>query len=103
MRHRNLRIGSASLLVLAILQPCVAHADDKNTSSDELAALYGADQSITLATGYTRALFDAPASATIVSRDEIERLGVNNLAELLQTVSAYYLSTNDAHSTTITV
>src|SRR5580658_1704007 len=103
MSHRDPCIWGACLFALSILQPCAAGADDKNPSSDELAALYGADQSITLATGYTRALFDAPASATIVSRDEIQRLGANNLAELLQTVSGYYLSSNDAHSTTITV
>ena len=99
MIHRDPRLWAVSLSILAISQTAGASGEPP----DELGALYGGDQSITLATGYTRPLFDAPANATIVSRDQIERLGANNLAELLQTVSAYYLSSNDAYSTAITV
>jgi outer membrane receptor for ferrienterochelin and colicins len=98
MTHRTAPPWAVVMIICAVSRLAIAEG-----SSDELQAIYGNDQSISLATGYSRSLRDAPVSATIVSRDEIVQSGAMNLAELLQTVSAYYLSSNDAHSTSITV
>jgi iron complex outermembrane receptor protein len=99
MNHRDPYPWAMCVAVLGVTQTALAAGEPP----DELGALYGGDQSITLATGYTRPLFNAPASATMISHEEIERAGVANLAELLQTVSAYYLSSNDGYSTAVTV
>jgi len=67
---------------------------------EDVSSVFGNAQTVTLATGYSRALFDAPVSATIVTRQEIEQSGVRTLAELLQTVTSYYVSSPDGGRTT---
>ena len=72
-------------------------------TTEDLGSAYGSREIISLATGYERALFDAPVSATTISREEIQRSGVRSLGELLERVPGYYLTSNDARSTQITV
>jgi outer membrane receptor for ferrienterochelin and colicins len=66
--------------------------------SEDISHLYGADAMISLATGYSRPLFDAPATAYTVSREQIEALGAANLHQVLQTLPGFYPSTNDGRS-----
>ena len=66
--------------------------------SEDIARLYGADDIISLATGYARPLFDAPATAYTISRTQIEALGAANLHQVLETLPGFYPSTNDGRS-----
>jgi len=75
----------------------------QESSSEDIGSVYGGSEIISLATGYERALFDAPVSASIISREQIEQSGARSLAELLERVPGYYLTSNDARSTQITV
>jgi outer membrane receptor for ferrienterochelin and colicins len=67
---------------------------------EDIAGAYGGTDMVSLATGYSRPLFDAPVSASIVSRHDIEDSGARNLAELLQTVTSYYVASPDGGRTT---
>jgi len=67
---------------------------------EDIAGVYGGTDMVSLATGYSRPLFDAPVSASIVSRHDIEGSGARNLAELLQTVTSYYVVSPDGGRTT---
>lgn len=71
-----------------------------NAAPEDIAGAYGGIDMVSLATGYTRPLFDAPVSASIVSRHDIEDSGARNLAELLQTVTSYYVVSPDGGRTT---
>jgi outer membrane receptor for ferrienterochelin and colicins len=71
-----------------------------NADPEDIAGAYGGIDMVSLATGYTRPLFDAPVSASIVSRRDIEDSGARNLAELLQTVTSYYVVSPDGGRTT---
>jgi iron complex outermembrane receptor protein len=73
----------------------VAYADP-----EDIANAYGGIDMVSLATGYSRPLFDAPVNASIVSRREILDSGARNLAELLQTVTSYYVESPDGGRTT---
>lgn len=75
----------------------------QDRDAEDLSSVYGGTEVISLATGYERALFDAPVTASIISREEIEHSGARSLAELLERVPGYYLTSNDARSTQITV
>lgn len=57
--------------------------------TEDLGSAYGSREIISLATGYERALFDAPVSATTISREEIQQSGVRSLGELLERVPSY--------------
>src|SRR3984957_5924908 len=70
------------------------------SAPEDIAAAYGGTDMVSLATGYSRPLFDAPVSATIVSRRDILDSGARNLAELLQTVTSYYVESPDGGRTT---
>jgi len=67
---------------------------------EDIAGAYGGTDMVSLATGYSRPLFDAPVSASIVSRHDIEDSGARNLAELLQPVTSYYVASPDGGRTT---
>lgn len=89
----------AASTLLALSERSLAQEED----AEDLGSAYGGRDVISLATGYERALFDAPASATTISREDIERSGARSLAELLERIPGYYLTSNDARSTQITV
>ena len=93
MFSRHPAIWGSALMVLAGSAGALAAPED-------VSSVFGNAQTVTLATGYSRALFDAPVSATIVTRQEIEQSGVRTLAELLQTVTSYYVSSPDGGRTT---
>ena len=86
-----LRLG---LLAFVLSNPTAARA----ANSEDISRLYGADSMISLATGYSRPLFDAPATAYSISRDQIEALGAANLHQVLGTLPGFYPVTNDARS-----
>jgi outer membrane receptor protein involved in Fe transport len=65
---------------------------------EDIARLYGADSEISLATGYARPLFDAPATAYTIDRERIVALGATNLHQLLETLPGFYPATNDGRS-----
>ena len=87
-----------SILVTAVLvRVCCAHAasDDGNGGADDLGQVFGTDESISLATGYQRPLLAAPATATVVNRDEIDRIGATTLKQILNRVPGFHISTPD--------
>lgn len=59
---------------------------------DDVLALYGDEETLSLATGYRSPLSLAPAVATIITAQEIEQLGATSLAEVLETVPGIHVS-----------
>lgn len=96
--------GIATSTLVAVLTSVIGGVTvAQEQTSEDLSATFGNAEVISLATGYERALFDAPVTATIISRDEIRHSGARSLADLLQRVPGYYITSNDARSTQITV
>lgn len=84
-------------LGLLICSLCIA-SSVLAAESEDISRLYGADSAITLATGYSRPLFDAPATAYTIDREHIIALGATNLHQLLETLPGFYPTTNDGRS-----
>lgn len=99
---RSPRIATGTLAAVSLSVLCGPSAAQER-SSEDLSSAYGSPEVISLATGYERTLFDAPVTASIISREEINQSGARSLAELLERVPGYYLTSNDARSTQITV
>jgi iron complex outermembrane receptor protein len=86
------------LVKAAFLSACctqAAAAQDGNRAADDLEQAFGTNESISLATGYERPLLAAPATATVVNRDEIDRLGATTLKQILNRVPGFHISTPD--------
>lgn len=56
------------------------------TERSDLDALYGSEQLISLSTGYAKPIRDIPAVASIVTEEDIRRMGVRTLAQALERV-----------------
>lgn len=75
-----------------LLAACAAFA------KEDLEAIYGtevegSEDIISLATGYRQPLARAPAIATVITADDIQKLGATTLAEVLATVPGLHVST----------
>lgn len=77
---------------LSLLSPFAADA------TDDLQALYGNDV-VSVATGYERKLFDAPATTTIITAADIRRLNADSLSEVLQSIAGVHVSSQDGRGT----
>jgi iron complex outermembrane receptor protein len=65
---------------------------------DELALVYGAGDSVSIATGNLQALRRAPAVATVITAADIAAMGATDLDQILESVPA---STSTARPTAI--
>jgi outer membrane receptor for ferrienterochelin and colicins len=91
-------LSPRSLPLFALASFTVGHV--AVAGPEDMAGAYGGTDIVSLATGYSRPLFDAPMSASIISRRDIQDSGARNLAELLQTVTSYYVASPDGGRTT---
>ena len=68
-------------------------------AKEDVSQFYGEDEDmISLATGTTQPLATAPAVATVITSEDIERLGATTLAEVLETVPGLHVGTERAVS-----
>jgi len=60
---------------------------------DELSALYGDEEFISIATGISQPLSKAPAVASIVTANDIKRMGATDLDEVLESIPGLHVAT----------
>ena len=94
----SFRLASRIACYLGILAVTLSSMTVCAADSEDISRLYGGDSMISLATGYSRPLFDAPATAYTVSRDQIEALGAVNLHQVLETLPGFYPVTSDGRT-----
>lgn len=63
---------------------------------EDILKIYGSEEMISLATGYRQPLSQAPATATVITADEIEAMGATTLDEVLEAVPGLHVSTGRA-------
>lgn len=69
-----------------------AEAGYEGSEEDELLALYGDTEVISIATGSLQSLAKAPAVATVISADDIRNSGATDIDQLLETVPGLHVS-----------
>jgi len=80
----------ASFLIVASL---IAIADEPVVDSDlELMSLYGGEEFISIATGVTQPIAKAPAVASVVTAEEIEKIGARDIDDVLETIPGLHVA-----------
>lgn len=68
-------------------------SDDLTASSDmELMSLYGGEEFISIATGVTQPIAKAPAVASVITNEEIKRMGARDIDDVLETIPGLHVS-----------
>ncbi len=65
---------------------------DEFEGEDELADYYGDEDFVSIATGSKQLLHKAPSIASVITAEEIERMGARNLTQVLDTVPGLHVS-----------
>ncbi len=78
---------------ISVLLPICVFADI--ASEDEtLSLVYGTERMVSIATGSEQLLYKAPAIASVITRQDIERSSANTLNDLLEIIPSLHISTN---------
>lgn len=70
---------------------------------DDIEQAFGTNEAISLATGYTQPLFEAPATATVLTAADLRARGARTLGDALQLVPGFLVSTDEGRATVTTV
>ncbi|WP_229213252.1 MULTISPECIES: TonB-dependent siderophore receptor [unclassified Duganella] len=87
--HRLYRTAALTLPLLAIHG--TVHADPVS-EEDELALVYGASDSVSIATGNLQTLRRAPAVATVITAADIAAMGATDLDQVLESVPGVHVN-----------
>ena len=82
---------TAALTIPLVAVHAMARAEPV-TEEDELALVYGASDSVSIATGNLQALRRAPAVATVITAADIAAMGATDLDQVLETVPGVHVN-----------
>jgi len=85
-------LSLAVAAALALSQASVQAAPGQSVDEDELALVYGAADSVSIATGSLQALRRAPAVATVITAADIAAMGATDLDQVLETVPGIHVN-----------
>jgi len=88
--YKYMRLLLPSLVFLLAAAP--GFSDD--VSEAELLGIFGSEEFISIATGYRQPVSKAPAVASVITSQEIRRIGATDIDEILQTVPGLHISRN---------
>ncbi|NMH64603.1 TonB-dependent receptor plug domain-containing protein [Shewanella salipaludis] len=89
MTHSRGKTLGLGLMLLGMVSPQL----QANTSDeDELLALYGDTEMISIATGSLQSITKAPAVATVINADDIREMGASELDQVLETVPGLHVA-----------
>ena len=77
-----------ALYLISILQTAICFA----SAEDELVTLYGDEEFVSIATGISQPLSKAPAVASVITAEQIVKMGATDLDEVLETVPGLHVS-----------
>lgn len=94
-----MKVTSVSLWTVAVLVVTTTAA----RADDELQSLVGSRQMISLVAGYPQQMSAAPATATVLTGDELSLRGARTVREALQYIPGFTIATSDGRDTIITI
>jgi iron complex outermembrane receptor protein len=80
-----------ALSISSVIAAFPVHAQGELTD-EEMAAFYDDDESVSIATGTSKPLHRAPAVASVITADQIRKMGARTLDEVLETVPGLHVS-----------
>jgi len=84
------------LVILPILLGCTNTLAYEDSAEDDLMALYGGEEFISIATGVEQPLHKAPAVVSVLTAKDIERIGATDIDEILETVPGLHVARDAA-------
>ncbi len=72
-----------------LMRPCIIQASPQET---DLGATFGSPEMMSLAAGHRQSLTAAPATVTVVTREDIDRLNPRSLADILNHVAGFHIA-----------
>lgn len=94
--QQSARLG---LLMLGLAFNALA----QNTTEEDLSLSYGDEEFISIATGQKQLVSKAPAVATVITAEEIEKIGATDLDEVLQTVPGLHVARDEFYNPIYTI
>lgn len=91
MQNNNLQLAITALALSACMNSSAQFDDDEEALFD----LYGDEYMISLATGIEQPIAKAPAVATVITDDDIQKMGATDIDEVLETVPGLHVSRNE--------
>ena len=83
-------------LILPIFFCCASTYAYEDNAEEDLMALYGGEEFISIATGVDQPLNKAPAVVSVLTAKEIERIGATDIDEILETVPGLHVARDAA-------
>src|SRR5690606_5416916 len=80
------------LISLVLTLPIIVQALE--SVEDELLGVYGSEELISIATGYKQPISKAPAVASIITAEEIQRVGATDIDEVLELIPGLHVAKN---------
>ena len=77
-----------TLLLLNLAMPNTVYSDEL----EDFRQFYGDEQTIGIATGYARPLADSPSVVSVITADDIKKMGAITIEEVLETVPGFHIS-----------
>lgn len=84
------------LLIIPIFFCCASTYAYEGDAEEDLMALYGGEEFISIATGVEQPLHKAPAVVSVLTKKEIERIGATDIDEVLETVPGLHVARDAA-------
>lgn len=72
-------------------------------AADELELLYGDEETVSVATGSSKAVRLAPSIATVVTAEDIKAMGANSLEDVLQTIPGIHVSLRNIYASNYSI
>lgn len=96
MRIKSILLVSTVLLSspFTVATPLFQENDEMDTGDDfdyGLEDFYGGDDFVSIATGTAKSLSKAPSIATVISSNEIKKLGATNIHQVLETITGLHV------------
>ena len=80
--------ANITVLSLSLALPSWVDSDDL----EDFRYIYGDEQTVGIATGYAQPLAESPSVVTVITADDIEKMGAVSIEEVLETVPGFHIS-----------
>ncbi|MEZ5482832.1 MAG: TonB-dependent receptor plug domain-containing protein [Porticoccaceae bacterium] len=81
-----------SIILSALLVNGFSYASEEVGAEEELFPFFGGEEMISIATGYSKAISKAPAVASVITSEDIKRMGATDIDMVLETIPGLHVA-----------
>lgn len=99
----SIKIASHLTVLLCFLLSCSTLSAQEPADYDDLESLYGDEETVSVATGSSKAVRLAPSTASVITAEQIYQMGANSLEDVLQTIPGIHVSLRGIYASNYSV